>query len=68
MLRIYPVAIYTVGKLPPIIFITFLDYLMFHQVFLSPQVKRCEIISDEHGIYELPHELQTNLTLRILEN
>ena len=22
----------------------------------------------EHGIYELPHELQTNLRLRILEN
>ena len=68
MLRIYTVAIYTVDKVPPIIFITFLDYLMFYQISLSPQVKRCEIISYEHGIYELPHELQTNLRLRILEN
>ena len=50
MLRIYTVAIYPVDKVPPIIFITFLDYLMFYQVFLSPQVKLCEIISYEHGI------------------
>ena len=30
---------------------------MFHQIFLSPQVKRIMIISNKHGIYELPHEL-----------
>ena len=30
---------------------------MFYQIFLSPQVKQCGIISYKHGIYELPHEL-----------
>ena len=30
---------------------------MFYQIFHSPQVKRIVIISNEHGIYELPHEL-----------
>ena len=30
---------------------------MFYQIFLSPQVKRIVIISNKHGIYELPHEL-----------
>ena len=29
---------------------------MFYQFFLSPQVKRCAIITYKHGIYELPHE------------
>ena len=27
--------------------------LMFHQIFLSPQVKRCVIITYKYGIYEL---------------
>ena len=31
---------------------------MFHQIFLSPQVKRRAII---HSTYELPHELPNNL-------
>ena len=31
---------------------------MFHQIFLSPQVKRCAIITYEHGIYELPYDLR----------
>ena len=30
---------------------------MFYQIFLSSQVKRSGIISNKHGIYELPHEL-----------
>ena len=34
---------------------------MSYQVFLSPQEKRCAIISYEHGIYELPHELHNDL-------
>ena len=41
---------------------------MFYQIFLSPQVKRIVIISNEHGIYELPHELPNDLRLRILGN
>ena len=36
---------------------------MFYQVFFSPQVKRCAIITYKHGIYELPHELRKDLRL-----
>ena len=45
--------------------ITFWDYLMFVQIFLSPQVKQGVIINYKHGIYELPHELLNDLKLRI---
>ena len=38
---------------------------MFYQIFLSPQVKRCAIISYKHGIYELPHEFPNDLTILI---
>ena len=41
---------------------------MFYQIFLSQQVKGCEIITYKHGIYELPHELPNDLRLRILQN
>ena len=41
---------------------------MFHQIFRSPQVKRWEIISFKHGVYELPHELPNDVRLRNLEN
>ena len=41
---------------------------MFYQIFLSPQVKRWTIINYKHGIYELPHELPNDLTLRKLGN
>ena len=37
---------------------------MFYQIFPSPQVKRCAIITYEHGIYEWPNDL----SLRILGN
>ena len=51
-------------------------FLMFYQFALSPQVKRCSIVtdkdgktyfvtSDKHGIYELSHELPNNLSFRI---
>ena len=40
---------------------------MFYQIFLSPQVKRIVIISNKHGIYELPQELLNDLRLRKLE-
>ena len=42
------------------------DFLMFYQIFLSPQVKRTAIISNRQGVYELLHELPDNLRLRIL--
>ena len=36
---------------------------MFGKIFLSPQVKRIEVISNKQGIYKLPHELLNNLRL-----
>ena len=30
---------------------------MFYQIFLSPQVKRCAIVTYKHGIYELSQRL-----------
>ena len=30
---------------------------MFYQIFLSQQVKRSAIISNKHGIYELPNNI-----------
>ena len=41
---------------------------MFYEVFLSPQVKRCAIITYKHDIYELLHELPIDLRLWILGN
>ena len=37
---------------------------MFQQIFLSPEVKRFAIITYKQGIYELPHELPSALSLR----
>ena len=50
--------------LPTIIFIIFWDFFIFYQIFLSPRVKRSAIISNKHGIHELPHELPNNLKLK----
>ena len=41
---------------------------MFLQIFLSPKVKRCAIITYKHSIYEMPHELPKKLKLRIVGN
>ena len=38
---------------------------MFYQTFLSPQVKRCAIITYKYGMYELLHELSNDLRLDI---
>ena len=46
----------------------FRDVLIFDQIFLSPQVKRCMIISNKHGIFELSHELLNDLRLTNLGN
>ena len=51
-----------------ILVIIFWDILMFDKIFVSPQVKRIVIISNKHGIYELPHELPNDLRLRKLGN
>ena len=39
---------------------------MFYEIFLSPQLNRWGFITDKQGIYELPHELPSDLRLRIL--
>ena len=39
---------------------------MFKQILLSPQVERGAVISNKHGIYELPHELPNDLRLGII--
>ena len=41
---------------------------MVEQIFLSPQMKRSVIISNNYGIYELPHKLPNDLRLSILGN
>ena len=40
---------------------TFLDFLMFDQIFLSPQVKRGVIISNKHVISKIPNESPNDL-------
>ena len=39
---------------------------MFYQTFLSTQVRRKAILSNKHGICELPDELPNSLRLSIL--
>ena len=47
---------------PAINCIIYWDIFIFHQTFLSPQVKQCAIITYKHGIYKLPNYLRlTNL-------
>ena len=41
---------------------------MFDKTFVSPQVKRIVIISNKHGIYELPQKLPNDFRLRTLGN
>ena len=51
-----------------VIFIIFWDCLMFYQIFLSPQMKRCATITYKYSIHEFLHELPNDLRLRILVN
>ena len=46
-----------------IIFIIYSGFLIFYQIFVSPQVKQCEINTYKHGIYEFYHELPHDLRL-----
>ena len=48
--------------------IVFCHFLILHQIFFPPQMKQSAIISNKHGIYELPHELPNDLRLRVLKN
>ena len=46
-------------------FIIFWDFLIFYQIFLSPQVKRCGFFTYKLVICELIHRLSNDLKLRI---
>ena len=41
-----------------------LRFLMFYQLFFSPQMKRYAIVNYKHVMYELPHELPNNSRLQ----
>ena len=41
---------------------------MFYQTFFSPQIKHSAIISNKHGVYELPQELPNDSRVRRLGN
>ena len=51
---------------PTIMDITFWGFLILDLNFPSPQVKPSVIISNKHGIYELPEKLLNDLKLRNL--
>ena len=40
-----------------------LDFSMFYQVLVSPQMKWCPVITYKHGLYEVSHELPKDLRL-----
>ena len=47
----HPVNSLRVGStVATIIFIIFWEFLMFYQIFLSPQLKQCTIVTYKHGI------------------
>ena len=48
--------------------IIFRDFSMFYQIAVSPQVKRWAIITYKLGIYELSHELLSEVRFRISGN
>ena len=48
------------SKIVTINCIIFSDFLMFCQTFLSPQVKRCAIITYKHDIFNFPRDLPNN--------
>ena len=50
-----------------IIFMIFLDFLMFYQILLPPQVKRSAIVSNKDSIYEFSQEFPNDLRLKYQE-
>ena len=51
-----------------ILAIIFWEILMFDKILVSPKVKRIVIISNKHGIYQLPHKFPNDLRLNTLGN
>ena len=56
--HMYGIRLSHVFEIPTIIFIIFWDSLMFYQIFFSPQVRRCAIITYKHSIYGLSNDLR----------
>ena len=48
--------------------IIFWEFLLLYQILSSTQVPQSVIISNKHGIYDLPDELAKDLKLMILGN
>ena len=44
------------------------DILMFYKILFSLQLEQSMIISNEHGINDLPHKLPNKVRIRILGN
>ena len=62
LLKVNPIIRLNIATIIVVIF------LMFYQLFPSPQVKRSAIITYKDSIYEMPHEFSNDLRLTILEN
>ena len=45
--------------------VLFWDFLMFDQIFYSPQVKQSVVIIDKNGMYKLSRKLPNDLRLKI---
>ena len=43
--------------------VTFEEFGLLYQIFFSWQVKRGAIISNKHGVHEIPHELPNDSRL-----
>ena len=44
------------------------DFLMLYQISFSGQMKGSAVITNNQGVYELPHNLPNKLRLMILGN
>ena len=53
-----PYSLIQVSEFSTILVIIFCDILMFDKIFVSPQVKRIEIIGNKHGIYKFPNDVR----------
>ena len=47
------------------IFIIFSEFMLFYQISLSQKVKQSAVVSNKHGLLELPHNLPKDLRLNI---
>ena len=65
---IFQIFIYRKKIFQILIYLTISDFLLFYEVLLLQEVTKCAKLTDQYGIYELPHELHNDLRLSILGN